>query len=91
MRKVVTRWENGRVNQGRTADVALRLLEMEPDLLPRLRKALARSRSPKVYPLTLCGFCKRWVYFFVTTWSILGLGEQALRGMFLLAFRRVEV
>jgi HTH-type transcriptional regulator / antitoxin MqsA len=47
--KVVTRWENGRVIQGRTADVALRLLEMEPGLLPKLRKALARSRPPKVY------------------------------------------
>jgi putative zinc finger/helix-turn-helix YgiT family protein len=47
--KVVTRWENGRVIQGRTADVALRVLEMEPSLLPRLRKALNRSRPPKVY------------------------------------------
>ncbi len=47
--KVVTRWENGRVIQGRTADVALRILEMEPGLLPRLRKALGRSRQPKVY------------------------------------------
>jgi HTH-type transcriptional regulator/antitoxin MqsA len=47
--KVVTRWENGRVIQGRTADVALRLLEMEPGLLPKLRKRLARSRPPKVY------------------------------------------
>jgi HTH-type transcriptional regulator/antitoxin MqsA len=47
--KVVTRWENGRVIQGRTADVALRILEMEPGLLPRLRKALSRSRPPKVY------------------------------------------
>ncbi len=47
--KVVTRWENGRVIQGRTADVALRLLEMEPGSLPRLRKVLGRSRQPKVY------------------------------------------
>jgi len=47
--KVVTRWENGRVIQGRTADVALRLLEMDPGLLPKLRKALSRSRQPKVY------------------------------------------
>ena len=47
--KVVTRWENGRVIQGRTADVALRLLEMEPSLLPRLRKVLSRSRPSKVY------------------------------------------
>ncbi len=47
--KVVTRWENGRVIQGRTADVALRLLEMEPDVLPKLKKALNRSRQPKVY------------------------------------------
>ncbi len=47
--KAVTRWENGRVIQGRTADVALRLLEMEPDVLPKLRKALSRSRQSKVY------------------------------------------
>ena len=47
--KVVTRWENGRVIQGRTADVALRLLEMEPGLLPRLRKELHRARQPKTY------------------------------------------
>src|SRR5271168_3380340 len=47
--KVVTRWENGRVIQGRTADVALRLLAMEPGVLPKLRKALSRSRQPKVY------------------------------------------
>ena len=47
--QVVTRWENGRVIQGRTADVVLRLLEMEPDVLPKLRKALGRSRHPKVY------------------------------------------
>src|SRR5271163_2647703 len=47
--KVVTRWENGRVIQGRTADVALRLLAMEPGVLPKLRKALNRSRQSKVY------------------------------------------
>jgi HTH-type transcriptional regulator/antitoxin MqsA len=47
--KVVTRWENGRVVQGRTADVALRLLEMNPDLLPKLRKVFSRSRPPKVF------------------------------------------
>jgi len=47
--KVVTRWENGRVIQGRTADVALRLLEMEPGLLPKLRKELHRARQPKAY------------------------------------------
>lgn len=47
--KVVTRWETGRVVQGRTADVALRLLAMEPGLLPRLRKVLGHTRSPKVY------------------------------------------
>ncbi len=41
--KVVTRWENGRVIQGRTADAALRLLEMEPSLLPRLRKILNQA------------------------------------------------
>ena len=47
--KVVTRWENGRVIQGRTADVALRLLEMEPGLLPKLRKQLHAARQPKAY------------------------------------------
>jgi HTH-type transcriptional regulator/antitoxin MqsA len=47
--KVVTRWENGQVIQGGTADVALRLLEMEPGVLPKLRKALNRSRLLKVY------------------------------------------
>ena len=46
--KVVTRWENGRVIQGRAADVALRLLQMQPDLLPRLKKLLQRTREPKV-------------------------------------------
>ena len=47
--KVVTRWETGRVVQGRTADVALRLLAMEPDLLPRLRKKVGHTHRPKVY------------------------------------------
>jgi hypothetical protein len=47
--KVVTRWENGRVIQGRAADVALGLLEMEPDLLPRLGKVLSGFRPPKMY------------------------------------------
>src|SRR5712664_82346 len=42
--KVVTRWENGRVIQGRTADVALRFLEMEPNLLAGLRS----GRKPRV-------------------------------------------
>lgn len=45
--KVVTRWENGRVIQGRTADAALRLLEMEPGLLPRLRKVFGGSAREK--------------------------------------------
>ncbi len=44
--KVVTRWENGRVIQGRTADVALRFLEMEPSLLAGLRS----GRKPRVRP-----------------------------------------
>ncbi len=47
--KVVTRWENGRVIQGRTADVALRLLEMDRGMLPKLRKSLGHSRQPKVF------------------------------------------
>lgn len=47
--KVVTRWETGRVVQGRTGDVALRLLAMEPGLLPRLRKELGHTHRPKVY------------------------------------------
>ncbi len=47
--KVVTRWENGRVIQARTADIALRLLAMEPGLLPKLRKSVGQSRQPKVY------------------------------------------
>jgi HTH-type transcriptional regulator / antitoxin MqsA len=48
-KKVVTRWENGRAIQGKTADVARRLLEMEPGVLPKLQKVLSRSRQPKVY------------------------------------------
>jgi len=43
--KVVTRWETGRVIQARAADIALRLLRMQPDLLPRLRKTLRRVRE----------------------------------------------
>jgi len=35
--KVVTRWETGRVVQGKTADVALRLLALDPENLKRLR------------------------------------------------------
>ena len=35
--KVVTRWETGRVVQGKTADVALRLLALDPANLRRLR------------------------------------------------------
>jgi HTH-type transcriptional regulator / antitoxin MqsA len=46
--KVVTRWENGRVIQARTADIALRLLAMEPRLLPKLRENVGQSRRPKV-------------------------------------------
>jgi putative zinc finger/helix-turn-helix YgiT family protein/AbiV family abortive infection protein len=42
--KVVTRWENGRVIQGRTADVALRFLEMDPSLVAGLRT----GRKPRV-------------------------------------------
>jgi HTH-type transcriptional regulator / antitoxin MqsA len=48
--KVVTRWENGRVIQGRTADAALRLLEMEPSLLPRLRKLLVQPAQAEADP-----------------------------------------
>lgn len=35
--KVVTRWETGRVVQSKTADVALRLLAMDPEKVHRLR------------------------------------------------------
>jgi putative zinc finger/helix-turn-helix YgiT family protein len=40
--KVVTRWETGRVVQSKTADVALRLLEMRPESVQRLRKTSRR-------------------------------------------------
>lgn len=44
--KVVTRWENGRVIQGKTADIALRFLEMDPSLLAGLRSGRrARVRA----------------------------------------------
>jgi putative zinc finger/helix-turn-helix YgiT family protein len=39
--KVVTRWETGRVVQSKTADVALRLLDMDPEKVHQLR---ARNR-----------------------------------------------
>src|SRR5258708_35701847 len=45
--KVVTRWENGRVVQARTADVALRLLWIEPSSLEKLRKATAKAHAKK--------------------------------------------
>jgi HTH-type transcriptional regulator/antitoxin MqsA len=35
--KVVTRWETGRVVQSKTADVALRLLALDPENLKRIR------------------------------------------------------
>jgi HTH-type transcriptional regulator/antitoxin MqsA len=35
--KVVTRWETGRVVQSKAADVALRLLALDPENLRRLR------------------------------------------------------
>lgn len=35
--KVVTRWETGRVVQNKAADVALRLLDLDPENLKRLR------------------------------------------------------
>jgi HTH-type transcriptional regulator/antitoxin MqsA len=35
--KVVTRWETGRVVQGRAADVALRLLALDPENLKRIQ------------------------------------------------------
>ena len=35
--KVVTRWETGRVVQSKTADVALRLLDMDPEKVQKLR------------------------------------------------------
>jgi putative zinc finger/helix-turn-helix YgiT family protein len=42
--KVVTRWETGRVVQSKTADLALRLLDMEPNTFHRLRKTSPRAR-----------------------------------------------
>ncbi len=42
--KVVTRWENGRVIQNKTADTMLRLLDDKPDLLIALR-AIAERRT----------------------------------------------
>ena len=41
--KVVTRWETGRVVQSKMADVALRLLDLDPENLTRLR--LLRDES----------------------------------------------
>jgi HTH-type transcriptional regulator / antitoxin MqsA len=35
--KVVTRWETGRVVQSRAADVALRLLALDPENLKRIQ------------------------------------------------------
>jgi putative zinc finger/helix-turn-helix YgiT family protein len=40
--KVVTRWETGRVVQGKTADVALRLLDMDPENVNKLRGVYRR-------------------------------------------------
>jgi putative zinc finger/helix-turn-helix YgiT family protein len=42
--KVVTRWETGRVVQAKTADIALRLLSIEPRCLAILRQDLQSSR-----------------------------------------------
>lgn len=42
--KVVTRWESGRVIQGRSADTVLRLIEREPGLVKALRE-IQRQRS----------------------------------------------
>jgi len=41
--KVVTRWETGRVVQSKTADIALRLLDMDPPKVQKLRA----SRHPE--------------------------------------------
>lgn len=38
--KVVTRWETGRVVQSKTADIALRLLDMDPRKVQKLRASL---------------------------------------------------
>jgi putative zinc finger/helix-turn-helix YgiT family protein len=40
--KVVTRWETGRVVQSKAADVALRLLDMDPENVHKLRGAHRR-------------------------------------------------
>jgi putative zinc finger/helix-turn-helix YgiT family protein len=48
--KVVTRWETGRVVQAKTADIALRLLAIEPRCLERLRRNLDTSRSSGTRP-----------------------------------------
>jgi len=40
--KVVTRWETGRVVQSKTADVALRLLDMDPANVNKLRTSHRR-------------------------------------------------
>lgn len=40
--KVVTRWETGRVVQSKTADVALRLLAIDPDNVNKLRHSQGR-------------------------------------------------
>jgi putative zinc finger/helix-turn-helix YgiT family protein len=42
--KVVTRWETGRVVQAKTADIALRLLSIEPKCLKKLRREIRGSR-----------------------------------------------
>jgi HTH-type transcriptional regulator / antitoxin MqsA len=44
--KVVTRWETGRVVQSKAADVALRLLALDPENLKRLR--LRRDEASRV-------------------------------------------
>ena len=36
--KVVIRWEKGRVLQSKTADVLLRLMDRNPDIVEELRK-----------------------------------------------------
>jgi putative zinc finger/helix-turn-helix YgiT family protein len=47
--KVVTRWETGRVVQAKAADIALRLLSIEPKCLHKLRKELRTARSSETY------------------------------------------
>jgi len=41
--KVVTRWETGRVVQSKTADVALRLLAIDPENVSKLRRSQRHS------------------------------------------------